>query len=110
MSAGRRELEPGLRGWVRGCGAERRSWEDAGKRELCSRFPGPDPEAQAPCPEAQTRGTGRALDPELCVTLYEGGNSEVWLAFMTLMRVAQVTGAPLNEVSPCHRGVGLGFF
>lgn len=50
------------------------------------------------------------MDPELCVTLSAGGNSEVWLAFMTLMRVAQVTGAPLNEVSPCHRGVGLGFF
>lgn len=100
VSAGRRELEPGLRGWVRGCGTERRGGEDAGKRELCSGFPGPDPGAQAPCSEAQTRGTGPALDPELGVALSAGGTSEVWLAFVALIQVAQVTGAPLNEDLP----------
>lgn len=46
------------------------------------------------------RAAGRALDPELGVALSAGGTSEVWLAFVALIRVAQVTGAPLNEDSP----------
>lgn len=100
MSAGPRELEPGLRRWVRGCWAERRRGEDLGKREVCFRVPGPDPGAQALCPEAHTHGTGPASDPELRVALSAGRTSEVWLAFVALMRVAQVTGAPLNEDSP----------
>lgn len=106
VSAGRLELEPGLRGWVRGCWAERRRGEDAGKRELCSRVRGPDPGAQALCPEACTRGTGPASDPEPGVALSAGGTSEVRLAFVALMRVAQVIGAPLNEDSPLPQGCG----
>lgn len=77
MSAGRRELEPGLQGWVRGCWAERQHGEDAGKRELCSGFWGPDLGAQALCPEAHTRPTGSASDPELGVALSAGGTSEI---------------------------------
>lgn len=60
-----------------GCWAEQRRGEDAVKRELCSGFRGPDPGAQALCPEAHMRPTGSASNPELGVALSAGGTSEV---------------------------------